>query len=381
MGSVVVQRGTPAAGVVSALPSGESAVDLVGLPMSTDLAPEATIGQCLSLLDADAFLVLRDGVLVCEEYGTPEAEHTPHPLMSVTKSVVGCLAGMLIADGLLDPDAAASGYVPDLARGGYARATVRDLLDMRTGGDYRETYDDPAGELGRLGQICGWWPRTEPDLPGAVRPWLATIDRPATPGGPFAYRSADTEVLGWVIETITGTALPELVGRRLLSPIGAEADGVFEVDPAGDALASGGLALVPRDVVRLGRLVLDGGAVGEHQVLPSRFLKDTWTGQPDSVAAFHHRVGAAVGQDAPYPPKGLYRNQFWVLEQGRRRLLALGVHGQLLLVDGDARVVVVLLSNWPVPQDPRRFDTGLAVALQVTRAIGEHPEHGLSLHG
>ncbi len=398
MGSVVVARdgrppdtgdGPEPRSAGRPLPRREPSLELLALPVHTELVSDGSVAEALARIDTDAFLVLHDGALVCEHYRTPAAEHTAHPLRSVTKSLVGCLAGMLMAEGLLDPDAAASAYVPDLAGGGYRGATVRDLLDMRTGGEYREAYDDPTGELVALGRICGWWDHpesTDPTLAGpeqagrSVRAWLSTIERTATTGGPFTYRSADTEVLGWVIETVAGRSLAELVGQRLLAPIGAESDGWFDVDPTGCALASGGLALVPRDVARFGALLVDGGAVGDEQVLPDGFLRDTCAGQADSVAAFHHRVGATLGPDAPFPPKGLYRNQFWVLEAGRPRLLCLGVHGQLVLVDGDAGVVVVLLSTWPTPQDPLRFDTGLSVALAMVEALAEPPRRGLSVH-
>ena len=60
-------------------------------------------------------------------------KETPHLLMSVTKSVVGCIAGILVEQGLLDPDKLASSYVPEIVGSGYDGATVRHLLDMRTG--------------------------------------------------------------------------------------------------------------------------------------------------------------------------------------------------------------------------------------------------------
>jgi len=376
MGAVVVARGEVPARPLPQAPE----ADVLDLPVSTASVPQATLAEALSLTDTDAFLVLHDGALACEYYRTPEIASTPHPLLSVTKSVVGCLAGVLIDDGRLDPDAPASGYVPELAEGGYAAATVRDLLDMRTGGDYLEAYDDPGSELAQLGQICGWWPRTDPTLPGSVRAWLVTLARPAACGGPFTYRSADTEVLGWVVETVAGAPLATLIGEAILAPIGAEADGRLEVDPAGHALASGGLALVPRDLARFGQMLLDGGSVGHAQVVPTRFVKDTYTGQDDSVAAFHARIGATLGPDAPFPPKGLYRNQFWVLEQGSRRLLCLGAHGQMVLVDGDNRVVAVKVSSWAQPQDPARFEAGLACLVAAAEALGGHHDDSLSLH-
>ena len=60
----------------------------------------------------DAVLVLHDGVLVEERYVDPMTPTTPHLLMSVTKSVVGCVAGILVGRGVLDPEAPISTYVP-----------------------------------------------------------------------------------------------------------------------------------------------------------------------------------------------------------------------------------------------------------------------------
>ena len=71
-------------------------------------------------------------------------------LMSITKSFVGCLTGILAARGVVDVDAPVVQYAPELAAGGYAPARVRDVLDMRTGGDYVEDHDDPGGEVAEI---------------------------------------------------------------------------------------------------------------------------------------------------------------------------------------------------------------------------------------
>ena len=370
MSGAVVPRGD---GPVRPLPDAPSGV--LDVAVTTAFAGPGTVRETLRRTGAQAFLVVHDGTLVCEHYARDDAAGAVRPLFSVTKSVVGCLAGRLLASGGLDPDAPVTRYVPDLAGGGYATASVRDVLDMRTGGDHRERY--PGAPDGPDDETAALLATAAPG--GSVRRWLAGLDRPAGDRAVFAYRSADTEVLGWVVEAAAGRPLPDLAGRHLLRPAGAEADGVWETDGAGHVYASGGLALRPRDVARLALVLLDGGAVGDRQVVPARFLRDTYVGQDDSVAAMHARLGPA-GLDAPVAPKSLYRNQFWVLEQGRRVMLALGVHGQLVLVDGENRTAVVLLSQWPEPTDPLRFDAGLGCALAVAEALGGVHGADLSLH-
>lgn len=334
-------------------------VDLLGARIQAISGESPTIGETLAATYTDAFLLFHDGTLALEWYAAPENAWTPHPLHSITKSMVGCLAGILIDKGRLAPEARAARYVPALAQGGYAEVLIRDLLDMRTGGDYAEMHDDPDGELAVMGEIVGWREPTGRALTQSLRDYIAHAPRVAVSKGPFSYRSLDTEVLGWVIEEIAGIPLTELLARWLLSPLGAEADGTMSVDEVGDPLASGGLSLVPRDVIRFGRMLLEGGNVGDRSVVPTPFLKDTRMGQADSVAAFAARVGERLGQDAPYSTQGIYRNQFWIPRQGGRKILCLGVHGQTLLVDSDNAVVGLKLSNWPTPQSPQLFTDGL----------------------
>ena len=69
----------------------------------------------------------------------------------------------------------------------------------------------------------------------------------------------------------------------------------------------------------------------------------------------------------------IYRNQFWVLEQGGRQLLGIGIHGQLLYLDSDNDTVVVKLSSWPRPRDPDAFTVGLECAMVAAEHLGGRP--------
>ena len=63
----------------------------------------------------DAYVVPQDGELVTDWYGPLGAPDQPHALMSVSKSVLGCAAAVLIDRGQLDPQAPVTAYVPDRA--------------------------------------------------------------------------------------------------------------------------------------------------------------------------------------------------------------------------------------------------------------------------
>jgi CubicO group peptidase (beta-lactamase class C family) len=339
----------------------------------------APLADVLEETHTDAFVALHEGAIVLEWYGEERAERDLHPIMSITKSLVGCVAGVLMGRGELDPTLPVTAYVPELAGSGYASATVRDVLDMRTSVDYREVQAEGPSGLAVMGQVCGWLPRTLPDAPGSLRSFLRGLPPHAGPQAGFVYRSADTEVLAWVVERAAGVPLQRLF-ETLLTAVGAEAPGALSVDPDGVALASGGLSLRPRDLARLGQLILDGGAVGSEQVLPTAFIRDTRTGDPGSQEAFRSYVSTQLGDLAPRQVDAFYRNQFWVLSRGRR-LLGLGVHGQMLLVDWENAAVVVKLSGWPDPRDPRAFGDSLSAVESTARALGGEESHAWGVLG
>ena len=93
----------------------------------------ADIPAALAPLNADALVILHQGRVVSEQYFNGMTAQDPHILMSVSKSMLGLLAGSLVARGELQPEAELTTYVPELAGTAYAGATVRDALDMRVG--------------------------------------------------------------------------------------------------------------------------------------------------------------------------------------------------------------------------------------------------------
>lgn len=348
--------------------------------LSLDIGGEGhTLEKLLMATHTDAFVVLHGGELVAEWYAGDDVAHSPQILMSITKSFVGCLAGILESRGVVDLDAPVTHYVPELAAGGYGAAVVRDVLDMRTGGDYVEDYDDPDGEVAAI--VGALFPEDEPVH--TLHDLVTHATRVATRGGPVSYRSLDTEVLGLVLERASGRSLPDLLRDELLGKLGLEHDGEMNVDATGAAHAGGGLSLTARDLARFGRMLLDGGSVGALPVVPTTFLKDTRVGALDSREAFvagTERQRRGLGSGSPAATVStIYRNQFWVLEQGGRQLLSIGIHGQLLYLDSDNDTVVVKLSSWPRPRDPDAFTAGLECAMAAAEFLGGRPRTTASL--
>ena len=160
-----------------------------------------TAGEVLDDTFTDAYAVLQDGELAAEWYSPLGAPDRPHALMSVSKSVVGCVAAVLIDRGQLDPQAPVTAYVPELAASGYAGATVRHVLDMRSGVRFLEEYANPASDIRRLDEWIDWQPGDGSAAePRGLYRFLATLPAEAPHGSRFLYRSAESDVLGWVCE-------------------------------------------------------------------------------------------------------------------------------------------------------------------------------------
>ena len=319
---------------------------VLGNPPVTQLnGSKATLADVLAETSTDALVVLYEGQLIAECYDAGMTARTPHLLMSVSKSIVGCVAGILAGRGLLDTQALVTSYVPEVSGSGYAGAVVRDLLDMRTGVGFRETYTDPDAEVRVMERSMGWRPARPGDPAGAYS-YLATLASAGPHGGDFTYRSADTDMLGWVCERASGIRMADLISTLIWQPIGAECDAEITCDALGSAIHDGGISATARDVARFGQMLLDDGMSGDRALVPQAWLADARSPGAGVREAF------ARTENEPVLPGGWYRNQFWFIPGPSGLVLAcLGIHGQLVYVDRSARTVVVKMSSWPEAQN------------------------------
>jgi CubicO group peptidase (beta-lactamase class C family) len=339
-------------GAARALPAAAAPADLLAVEIIRADGSAGTVGDVLADTYTDAYVILQDGELVTEWYGPLGSPERTHALMSVSKSVLGCVAAVLIDRGLLDAERPITDYVPELAASGYAGATVRHVLDMRSGIRFLEEYTNPQADIRQLDEWIGWQPGQDDGEPRGLHRYLANLPAEAPHGSRFLYRSAESDVLGWVCERAAGQPMAELMSALVWAPMGAEHDADLLHDGLGDAVHDGGLCATARDVARFGQLLLDGGAVpdgagGTRRVVPPRWLRQGWAVDADVRAAF-----AASPAEASFPG-GWYRNQFWFRpgEHGDV-LLCLGIHGQMVHVSRRTNTVCVKLSTWPKAQSP-----------------------------
>ena len=328
---------------------------------------DVTVAEMLAETYTDGFLVLHRGRIVCEQYFNGMSPDTPHLLMSVSKSIVGTVAGILVSQGLLDVAAPVEKVVPELAGTSFQGATVQHLLDMRAGTHFDESYDNLESDVRTYERVYLWRPDIAEPRPADALAYYATLNNDGEHGGPFRYRSILTDVLGWVLEKASGARLHELISRLLWQPMGAEFDAEVTVDGHGNAMADGGVCATLRDVGRFGLLFAAGRSqAGRHGPVPAQWIRDTIAGAPDGPQAF-----VAADDEPGFPPGAHYRNCWWVREPAVPFFHASGINGQNVFVHVPTRTVVVKLSTWPTALSPM-----IKVTTDAATAIAEALDSG-----
>ncbi|MDO9710870.1 serine hydrolase domain-containing protein [Paracraurococcus lichenis] len=195
---------------------------------------------------------------------------TPHDLRSVTKSVLGLLYGIALAEGLVPPpEAPLLAQFPDCADLAAdplrARWTVRHALSMTLGTAWDESapYTSTAN--------------SEIAMDAAPDPWRFVLDRPlvAEPGTRWIYCGGATALLGQLIVRGAGRPLPDYARARLFDPLGLGPTD-WALMREGVHSAASGLRMTPRDLARIGLMVLAGGAWEGRQVVPAAWLAESF---------------------------------------------------------------------------------------------------------
>ncbi|CAN0606733.1 unnamed protein product, partial [Ectocarpus sp. 12 AP-2014] len=149
--------------------------------------------QSLSENYTDGILIMHRGQVVYEYYSGCLDREGRHIAMSVTKSYVGLLAEILIADGALDESASVTAYVPELADSAFGDATVRQVMDMTTGVRFNEDYADPDADIWMYAAAGDPTPKPT-DYPGPRNyyEYLQGVQSEGPHGEAFAYKSINT---------------------------------------------------------------------------------------------------------------------------------------------------------------------------------------------
>ena len=241
--------------------------------------PESAIAKLASVRDLtshpafSALIVVRDNELLYERYASDFAADQPHSIMSITKTFTHLMVGACIDQGLIDVEKTVADYLPEIGSG-YAGARIQDVLDMNILNEYSEDYADSSTMALAHNAAMGWRlpPSGEDDI--CNRDFLCTIKSGdlANSSGLVNYKSANTDVLAWIVERTSKKSLKAML-LEIVEAAGLEHTFYMSTDRDGVPNTNGGACMTARDLARYGLIFARKGqgiskeTVGSHQLM------------------------------------------------------------------------------------------------------------------
>ncbi len=323
-------------------------------PMNSD--EEMTWEESLYANYTDGILIFHKDKVVYERYFGCLDAGGKHAAMSMTKSVTGLLAEILVVDGQLDENALVKDIIPEIGDSAFATATVRQVMDMTTGVKYSEDYSDPNADIWKYSAAASPLPKpADYEGPDGYWEYLQQVQPDGNHGDQFHYKTINSDMLGWIISRTANKSVTEMASEWLWQPMGAEQTAYMTVDAKGVPFAGGGLTAALRDLGKLGVLMLNEGVINGKRLFPAKVVENIRAGgDPSKFAGF------------PTIPNGSYTSQWWVFHNDHGAFAARGVHGQTIYVDPTAEMVLVRFASFPQAQngfiDPTSLPAYQAVA-------------------
>jgi CubicO group peptidase (beta-lactamase class C family) len=292
----------------------------------------------------DAFLVVRNGKITYEYYNN-KAGITPTtqlPSYSMAKTLTSIVIGQLIHQGKIHESDTFVSFFPQWRTGGaFDKVTIQSLLDMEAGVGVKDNY--PNGPAGWGVGIAQMYATTDMN-------WFISHNRKMleAPDTKPEYRSVDSQMLGLIIQKVTGTTVSDYFSKNVWQLIGATNSATWNVDHVGGHEKTFCcFNAAARDYALVGELFINNGASGTHQVIDASWLKRL------STPAVKLDYGWGYGAQVWHPYPGIN--------------LMMGLHGQQVFADPATKTVIVKLSDFPNGDDPQS-----AIA-SVLYPIAEHP--------
>ncbi|CAN2208979.1 AmpC Beta-lactamase class C and other penicillin binding proteins [Candidatus Nanopelagicaceae bacterium] len=281
-----------------------------------------TFDEFLSKTSTNAFLIVRDGKITYESYLNGKSEATILPSYSVAKTMTSLLIGQLIDEGKIKESDTFVSILPKFKAGtSFDKVTIKDLLDMNSGIGVSDNY--PSGPSGWGVAIAQMYASTD------VNWWLMNNRKMREEPGTFPeYRSVNTELLGLIIQKVTGRTLSEEFTDRVWQKVGADHDATWNVDHKGGyEKAFCCFNATARDYARVGQALMSGSPA---------IASTSWKKRLSTPAVtLDYGWGYSAQMWHPYPGINLM----------------LGLHGQYIYQDKANNTVIVKLSDLPTSAD------------------------------
>lgn len=272
-----------------------------------------------------AYLVVHNGKILFEKYWENYSDTSHTNSWSMAKSIVSHLIGCAIKEGLIKSvDDPIGNYLPEYRN---EKVTIKNCLTMSTGFNFDESYINPFGYAAR--SLYGQ------NIEEVHKRYK--VDHES--GKYFDYQSANTQLLGFILNKVYGKTLSELANEKLWQPIGAEHDAFWSIyRENGPEKAFCCFNSNARDYAKFGLLYLNKGIVNGDTLIKSDYFE---------AATTPAKLEFQSGGDCR-----IYGYQWWCGNiDGGQLFYARGIQGQYIFVMPESNMVIVRLGRTEGPDN------------------------------
>ncbi|HWU76805.1 MAG TPA: serine hydrolase [Rhodanobacter sp.] len=297
-------------------------------------------------------MVLQHGRIRVQRYALGFGPAQRWASFSVAKSVTSTLLGIALQRGDIHSlDDTLGTYIPELRDSAYADVTVRQLLTMTTGVHWNEDYADAKSDVAQM--------YLHPCVDGQahVLSYLKKQPRQWPAGTHWNYNTAETDLLGILVQRATHRSLTAYLSQTIWQPYGMAADAYWIKDECdGSDTGGSGLSATLADYARLGQFMLDGGRIDGKPVVARSWLD----------GALRHQ------ENVDEPGRG-YGYLWWTDADGS--YAAIGIFGQMVYVDPARRLVIAQVGAWPHATSDELVAARRQFVATVKRAVDARQQH------
>ena len=315
------------------------------------------IDKYLSKQRATGLMIIHDGKVIVERYQYSRNSESPFRSFSMAKTITSLLVGIAIEKGHIESiDDRAEKYLPEIQGTVYGEATIKNLLRMSVGTNFKEDYSFGKSDLNTFYENMYYKNLRANALEFNKR----TFDQ----GKKFQYSTSDTEVLSRVLTSATKKTITELTQDWLWNPIGAENKAYWILLNDNLEHSGGGFFATLKDYGKIGILLANDGFMNGVQIVPKQYLLDATDSnlQPSGFKK----------NQAAYDYFG-YGYQVWLLPFKERSFSLQGIYGQNIFVQPSSKVVMVQTSVYEKPSGDPSWDMQIDLFKAAIKEFGGNP--------
>ena len=269
-------------------------------------------------------MVLQHGKIRVQRYAQGFGPQQLWTSFSVAKSFTSTLLGIALQqDYVHSLDDALVTYIPQLHGSAYADVTIQQLLTMTSGVRWNEDYADPQSDVAQMYRSACH------DGQAHVVSYLKKLPRQWPAGTHWNYNTAETDLLGIVVQRATHRSLATYLSQTIWKPYGMAADAYWLKDECdGSDTGGSGFSATLADYARMGQFMLDGGRIDGKPVIAEAWMR-----------------GAMQRQEKVADPERGYGYLWWT--DADASYAAIGIFGQLLYIDPSRQLVIAQVAAWP----------------------------------